>query len=137
MKRNLILDTDAYKLGHHFQQKPGYEGLESYEEARLGGYHDHITVLGMSYINATYLICPTQEDLDEAIEDSISAFGYNCINVDIWQKVISLGYLPIELRGIPEGLTVPIGTPLFILKETEKWFAPVCNSLETLLMRVW
>lgn len=137
LKRNLIMDMDAYKSGHWLMQKPGYEGLESYGEARVGGEHSHITFFGLYMVALDNLVCPTQADLDEAVESSIDTFGYNMVNVDVWQRVVDLGYLPIELVGLPEGVTVPIGTPLFILRSTEKWFAPVCNGLETLLMRVW
>lgn len=136
-RRNIILDMDAYKSAHHLMQPPGYEYLESYGEARVGGEHKEVVFDGLHYVVQNYLNCPTHKEVDEAIQKSIKIFGYNTINEEIWRRVADLGYLPIELRGLPEGSKVPIGTPLWILKPTEDWFAPVCNGIETLLMRTW
>jgi len=44
-----------------------------------------------------------------------------------------LGYLPIEIKAVPEGTLVPIGVPCFTIKNTHPDFAWLTNYLETLI----
>jgi len=46
---------------------------------------------------------------------------------DLWD----LGYLPIEVKILPEGILVPMGVPIIYIKNTHKKFAWITNFLET------
>lgn len=52
-------------------------------------------------------------------------------------KLHSLGYLPLEYRAIDEGVKVPIGIPLFTVKNTHKEFSWLINNLETLTSQLY
>ncbi len=46
MKKNIILDTDSYKLSHYKQYPPGTEQVFSYIESR-GGQFDSTVFFGL------------------------------------------------------------------------------------------
>lgn len=139
MKKNIILATDAYKLTHHLQYPENLTSLVSYAEARKGGQFKTITWVGLQGIILSELLEPvTIDDINEAEKQSIEVFGTDkYFNREVWEKVAEIGYLPIEIKALPEGLEVPEGTPLFTIKSTESWFTTTMNALETLLMHVW
>lgn len=139
MKENLLLDTDAYKLTHHLQYPKGLTKLYSYAEARTGSRFNTVSWFGLQMIIADHLLGKvTNEMIDEAEEFSFLTFGnHNFFNREVWERVRDLGYLPINIMELPEGIEVPISTPLLTLESTEPWFATTLNALESVLMQVW
>ncbi|EAV39155.1 nicotinate phosphoribosyltransferase [Oenococcus oeni] len=139
MKENLLLDTDAYKLTHHLQYPKGLTKLYSYAEARPGSRFNTVSWFGLQMIIADHLLGKvTNEMIDEAEEFSFLTFGnHNFFNREVWERVRDLGYLPINIMELPEGIEVPISTPLLTLESTEPWFATTLNALESVLMQVW
>ena len=136
-KNNHVTGADAYKLLHHLMQAPGYEWLTSYAEARFGARYPNTVMAGLFDVIDKMPMTVSKMDISKGISISHDIFGFNGINTDIWKKVEELGYMPCEIKGIPDGMIVPVGTPLLKVEPTEKWFAPVCNQLETKLMRIW
>ncbi|HEY4399924.1 MAG TPA: nicotinate phosphoribosyltransferase [Lactobacillaceae bacterium] len=136
---NLILATDAYKMTHHLQYPAGLTQLYSYGEARVGGESPTVSWFGLQSVVAEHLLTLiTTAMIDEAEELSALTFGTTAyFNRDVWERVRDLGYLPIRIKALPEGLEVPLGVPLFTLESTEVWFATTLNALETVLMHVW
>ncbi|MFT8329023.1 MAG: nicotinate phosphoribosyltransferase [Oenococcus oeni] len=139
MKENLLLDTDAYKLTHHLQYPKGLTKLYSYAEARPGSRFNTVSWFGLQMIIADHLLGKvSNEMIDEAEEFSFLTFGnHNFFNREVWERVRDLGYLPINIMELPEGIEVPISTPLLTLESTEPWFATTLNALESVLMQVW
>lgn len=139
MTINLILATDAYKLTHHLQYPQNIDKLYSYGEARIGGKYPTISWFGLSMILKDYFQTPiTVEMIDEAEKVSEETFGTKeYFNRDVWEKVKELGYFPVKIKALPEGMEVPAGTALFTLESTRSWFATSLNALESLLMHVW
>lgn len=139
MKKNIPLDTDAYKWTHPWQYPKGLDGIDTSAEARIGSLYDSIWFVGLQGIVEEYLSYPvTDADIDEAEEDCISTMGYKqYFNREVWEKVRDIGYLPMEIKAIPEGLEIPKGVIPFKLKATEPWFAKTVQSLETVLMHWW
>jgi nicotinamide phosphoribosyltransferase len=139
MIENLIIATDAYKLTHHLQYPADLTKLYSYAEARVGGRFETVSWFGLQAIVADHLLQPiTTEMIDEAQKLSALTFGTDTyFNREVWEKVRDLGYLPIRIKALPEGLQVPAGVPLFTLESTQPWFATTLNALETVLMHVW
>lgn len=138
MKFNPILSTDAYKITHWMQRPKGVTSFYSYGEARAGGQHDKICFFGMQYIIKEYFMrIPTQADLDEAEEDSMSCFGFNFFPREIWQKVVDLGYFPLIIKAVKEGTILDTSNVCFTIKETESWFADMVSHFEDWLIWNW
>ena len=139
MRNNIIIDTDAYKITHHLQYVNGLTKLYSYGEPRSGGRFPTVSYIGLQMIvKDNFLTSVTSEMIDEAEEESYLTFGTDkYFNRSTWERVKNLGYLPITIRTLPEGLEVPVSNSLFTLESTEPWFATALNSLESVMMHVW
>lgn len=139
MTENLILATDAYKLTHHLQYPTNITKLYSYGEARVGGRFDTVSWFGMSMILHDYFHNPiTDAMIDEAEQVSKMTFNTSAyFNRAVWEKVRDLGYFPVKIKALPEGLEVPTGNALFTIESTADWFATSLNALEVVLMHVW
>ena len=138
MTENLILATDAYKLTHHLQYPTNITKLYSYGEARTGGRFDTVSWFGMSMILHDYFHQPiTDAMIDEAEQVSKLTFNTSAyFNRVVWEKVRDLGYFPVKIKALPEGLEVPTGNALFTIESTADWFATSLNALEVVLMHV-
>jgi nicotinamide phosphoribosyltransferase len=141
MRKNIIIDTDAYKLTHWKQYVKGLTKLYSYCEPRTGGRFPTVSYIGLQMlVQDHFLDRVTSEMIDEAEEESYLTFGTDkYFNRAAWEKVKNLGYLPMTIRTLPEGMEVPVSNSLFTLESdaNHPWFATVLNSLETVIMPLW
>lgn len=140
-KENIILLADAYKYSHHKLYYPGTSKIYSYLESR-GGKFDNTVFYGLQYFLKTYLegIVITKEDIDEAEEVLTATFG----RTDIFDRskfdyILEKynGKLPVQIKAIPEGVSVPVSNVLMTIESTDDECCWLTNFLETLLMQVW
>ncbi|MGX7042361.1 nicotinate phosphoribosyltransferase [Leuconostoc holzapfelii] len=139
MTENLILATDAYKLTHHLQYQTQLTKLYSYGEARVGGQNEQVSWFGLQMILQAYFTQPITDDMIDAAA-RVSELTFNTtayFNREVWEKVRDLGYFPVKIKALPEGMTVPTGNALFTIESTADWFATSLNVLEDVLMHVW
>ena len=134
---NPILDSDSYKFSHSEQYPKGTEFVYSYFESR-GGLYDTTTFFGLQYILKTLLSTPiTTAMVDEAQAIAIPHMGH--FNRKGWDRLVEKwgGLLPIEIKAVPEGTTVPNRNVLMTVVNTDPEFFWLTNFLETALVRVW
>ncbi|AWN23868.1 nicotinate phosphoribosyltransferase [Deinococcus irradiatisoli] len=134
---NIILDTDSYKSSHFLQYPPGTHKLFSYLESR-GGRFPATRFFGLQYLLKRYLsVRVTAEMVDEA-RDLITAHG-EPFPYDGWMRVVREhgGRLPLEIRAVPEGMLVPVRSPLMTVTNTDPALPWLPGWFETMLMRVW
>jgi len=136
MKKNIILDTDSYKLSHYKQYPPGTEQVFSYIESR-GGQFDSTVFFGLQKalieLNENF---PTQQDFAEA-KALATAHGVP-FNESGWRELIELGYFPLEIRAVPEGEVIHTKNALVTVVNTDPRFFWLTSYLETSLLRaVW
>jgi nicotinamide phosphoribosyltransferase len=71
---------------------------------------------------------------EEVVAEASRLLG-NTIACDCGVKRFSdlydLGYLPIEIKALPEGTRVPVGCPMFEISNTHPDFAWLTNALES------
>lgn len=139
MNRNVILDTDFYKLVHWKMLKPGLTKMYTYGEPRNGGRYEYIRPFGLQMVMMDHFLQPvTNEMIEEAEEEIIMTGGHReYFNKEVWKKVRDLGYFPMEVKAIPEGTRVKQGNVLFTTESTEPWFANTLNALESTFMHTW
>ena len=138
MRKNLAIDTDGYKQSHWKAIHEGLEHQYTYGESRIGSKYPNVCFLGLDIIiKENFLTVPTKGDLTEAREEVIDTFGYDIFNMEVWEKVRKLGYIPAEIKAVPEGSVIGINNVLFTTQSTEPWFAKTLNTLESLEMHVW
>ncbi len=140
-KENLILLADAYKYSHHKLYYPGTTKIYSYLESR-GGKFDSTVFYGLQYFLKTYLEGQafSRADVDAAANFLPQVFGRDDVfdrsNFDyILEK--HEGRLPVKIKAVPEGTTVPVGNVLMTIENTDPTCFWLTNFLETLLVQVW
>lgn len=139
MRTNLLLNTDSYKASHWLQYPPGTEYVYSYIESR-GGLYDATVFFGLQAFIKEYLEGQafTIQDIDEA-EKFFKAHGEPFNRAGwfyIWEH--HDGKLPVEIKALPEGLRVPVRTPLVTIVNTDPKCFWLTSYLETALLRaIW
>ncbi len=138
---NMIELTDSYKVSHWKQYPPHTSKVFSFFESR-GGRFPGVTFFGLQYYLKRYLegVVIGRSDLEEAEADFEAHFGGSDIfNKDGWERLLTVhgGRLPIIIRAVPEGLTVPSHNVLMTVENTDPEFPWVTNYVETLLSMLW
>lgn len=139
---NLLYLTDSYKHSHPPQFPKGTEQVTCYLESR-GGRYGEVTMFGLQYALLRYLEgeAVLQEHLDEAAARIPDHFALNkgVFDPKRWQYIIDehSGRLPIEIKCVPEGTTVPTHNALYTVTSTDKETYWLPGYLEALLEQVW
>lgn len=138
LAKNLLLNTDSYKVSM-FQQYPvGTSGVYSYIESR-GGRYDRTVFFGLQAFIKEYLLEPiTMADIDIA-EEILTAHGEPFYRAG-WEYIVREhnGYLPVVIRAVPEGTVVPVKNVLATIENTDPNCYWLTTYLETALLRaVW
>ena len=81
-------------------------------------------------INAKASVC---NDVLEEIKKEYSLYLGEDYDVSHIEALWDLGYLPIEVKALPEGTTVPMGVPVLTIVNTKPEFFWLTNFLETLI----
>lgn len=138
--RNPIINSDSYKVSHYRQLPPGTEVIYSYWESR-GGQFNETTVFGVQYFIREFLSNKiTQEDVDYAAERFALHFGDETLfNRAGWERIVNVhnGYLPVLIKSVPEGMSVPTRNVLMTVMNTDPELPWVTNYLETVLSQLW
>ncbi|MCR4286283.1 MAG: nicotinate phosphoribosyltransferase [Candidatus Kaiserbacteria bacterium] len=138
---NFVELTDSYKVSHWKQYPPKTSKIFSFFESR-GGRFPGVTFFGLQYYLKRYLegAVVGRADLEEAEEDFKVHFGGSDIyNKAGWERLRTVhgGRLPIIIRAVPEGLTVPTRNVLMTVENTDPELPWVTNYVETLLSMLW
>lgn len=136
---NLILATDSYKHSHFLQYPPEARAISAYIEARANDFADEVLFIGLQPFLLDRLARPiTIADIDEA-EAVCSAHG-EPFNRAGWETILRDhgGFLPIEIRALPEGMIVPTEVPLVQVETTDPRLPWLATFIETALLRaIW
>ncbi|WP_218843495.1 MULTISPECIES: nicotinamide phosphoribosyltransferase domain-containing protein [unclassified Sphingomonas] len=136
---NPILATDSYKQSHFLQYPPEARAISAYVEARPNDFADRVLFLGLQPYLMDYLGRPvTRADIEEA--EAICAGHGVPFNRAGWEAIVADhgGYLPLDIRALPEGTIVPTGTPLVQVENTDPRMPWLTTFVETALLRaIW
>ncbi len=132
---NIITLTDSYKLSHWKQYPKGTTKIYSYMEAR-GGESEEIVFNGLGYYLEEYL------NIYFHPAHIRKAERYSCkhgvpFNRKGWEYILKKGFLPIEIKALPENSIAKVGEPLMLITNTDPKCYWLVNYLETLLMKTW
>jgi nicotinamide phosphoribosyltransferase len=138
LAKNILLNTDSYKVSMFKQYPAGTTGVYSYIESR-GGVYDFTLMFGLQAFIKEYLLEPiTQADIDVA-DEILTAHG-EPFNREGWQYILDQhqGFLPLVIRAVPEGTVVPVSNVLATVENTDPKCFWLTTYLETALLRaVW
>jgi nicotinamide phosphoribosyltransferase len=146
MKTNPFLLTDYYKVGHVFQYPKNttlvYSNLTP-RNSRLQGV-DEMVFFGLQYFIKEYLVTYFNENFFKQPKEKVIADYKRRISTSIGdlptykhiEQLHELGYLPIEIKALPEGSVVPMKVPCITLVNTLPEFYWLTNFLETILSAI-
>lgn len=138
LAKNLILNTDSYKVSMFKQYPAGTTGVYSYIESR-GGRYNQTVFFGLQAFIKEYLLDPiTQADIDIA-DEILTAHG-EPFNRQGWEYILRAhgGYLPVVIKAVPEGTVVPVKNVLATIENTDPECFWLTTWLETALLRaIW
>ena len=141
LEENICLLTDSYKVCHHYFYPEGTEKLYSYLESRSGAIYNKTVFYGLQYILKKYLEgkVVTEKKIDEAEKVICKHIGENVFNRKGWEYILDEhdGYLPLEIKAVPEGIPVDVGNVLMTVVNTDNESFWLPNYLEPLLLQVW
>lgn len=146
MSKESILLTDGYKLDHRRQYPEGTEFVYSNWTPRSCRYFPEASegtvVFGIEYFIKKYLLeefnknffnRPKEEVIEEFSRRINTFLGPNQVGINHISALHDLGYLPIEIKALPEGTLCPIGVPVLTIVNTVPEFFWITNYLETLM----
>lgn len=138
---------DFYKAGHRQQYPEGTELVVSNFTPRSGKHSnvsqkDGIIFFGLQYFIKDFLIEIFNKGFFNLEKEKVvnwykkrmdTSLGPDAIPVDHVQALHDLGYLPIEIKALPEGTFIPVGIPCLTIENTKPEFFWLVNYLETIL----
>lgn len=136
--KNICLISDSYKYSMFSQYPPGTETVYSYIESR-GGKWDKTVFFGLQGFIKEYLLEPVTKDQVDFAEYIITRHGEPFYR-EGWDYILKHhnGYLPIEIKAVPEGLVIPNRNVLLTIENTDTKCGWLTTFLETPLLRaIW
>ena len=136
---------DSYKLGHADQYPEGITKVYSNFTPRSakhflsqGFERDDIVFFGLQALLTDmqdsfneFFNSPKEQVLNDFKETVLPFVGPNGINMQRFEALHDLGYLPICVKALPEGSYVPVGVPVLTITNTHDDFFWIVNYLET------
>ncbi len=146
---NPLLYTDGYKVDHR-RQYPDKTTLVysnwTPRKSRIEGIEE-VVFFGLQYFLKRYMIEDFQRNFfDKPKAEIIKKYarrinnylGVNQVGVEHIAALHDLGYLPMVIKALPEGVSVPIKVPMFTMYNTLPDFFWLTNYFETLISTtVW
>lgn len=137
---NLLLATDVYKMGHMEQYPPGTTEIYSYLTARSSKLSPEVTFYGLQYyLRKLAENPPTLENVDEFLDYRQSILG-GAESQKVRDGLVAfakLGYIPLRIKAIAEGTTLPVQNALMTMVNTDPRFPWVVGFFESLLLKAW
>lgn len=146
------VQTDVYKLGHHYMYCEGGKNIMSYDEARLGARYLSTTVVGIQNILKKHFVgkrVHNKQQLDMCQElVSKIMMGVDIFNYQMWERILTHhnGMLPLRICAVKEGSSIPINNVTMTVEATDNtinpitkkgYFLPLVNHFETILTHQW
>ncbi len=135
--------TDFYKINHRLQYPAGTATVYSTwtaRESNIAGI-DHVVVFGVQAFIQRYLIDyfgehffsrPREEMVARYVRLIRNTLGEPNPSTDHLERLWDLGYIPLEVRALPEGTLVPLRVPSVTFVNTHPDFFWLTNFVETL-----
>ena len=141
---NPLLYTDGYKIDHR-RQYPNKTTLVysnwTPRKSRIKGINK-VVFFGLQYFIKKYLIQEFQENFFNKPKKEIckkysrrinNYLGENKVGIKHIEDLHDLGYIPMIIKALPEGVSVPVRVPMLTIYNTLPQFFWLTNYFETLL----
>jgi nicotinamide phosphoribosyltransferase len=144
---NPLLLTDGYKVDHRRQYPTGTTLVYSNwtpRKSRIDGIDD-VVFFGLQYFIKKYILQdfetyffsqPKEKVIAEYSQRINLYIGPNQVGTKHIEDLHDLGYIPMVIKALPEGASVPMRVPMFTMYNTLPEFFWLTNYFETLVSAV-
>ena len=144
---NPLLLTDGYKVDHRRQYPEGTTLVYSNWTPRKSRIEnvDEVVFFGLQYFIKKYILedfetyffsQPKEKIVAEYKRRINNYLGENQVGTKHIEDLHDLGYIPMVIKAIPEGSSVPMRVPMFTMYNTLPEFYWLTNYFETLVSAV-
>ena len=141
---NGLLLTDGYKTGHHQQYPKGTQEVFSNWTPRSNTYApkgcDKVLSFGQQFVFRwlheyfeDFFFSKPKATVCGEIKEELSMYLGTDYDVAHFEALHDLGYLPIRVKSLPEGVEVNTRVPMVTIVNTKPEFYWITNYLETIL----
>lgn len=141
---NPLLCLDFYKTCHAEQYPKGLTKMVSYYTPRMSRLSDtdKVTLFGLQAFIQEYLIEAFNDHFfnipfDSVLKEYTRVLGATIRTKGVGEKRLrelhDLGYLPLQIRAVPEGTRTNIKVPQIEISNTHPNFVWLVNTIETML----
>lgn len=141
---NPLLYTDGYKVDHRRQYPEGttlvYSNwtprksrIDAIEEVVFFGLQYFIKKYIIEEFNTNFFNKPKKEIAEKYSRRINNYLGPNAVGIKHIEDLHDLGYLPMVIKALPEGSSVPIRVPMMTMYNTLPEFFWLTNYFETIL----
>jgi nicotinamide phosphoribosyltransferase len=145
-----LTNADAYKLSHAGFMDKRTEKIYSNLTPRTSKYmplspsffDGNAVFFGLQYFIKDYLIDEWNKEFFQKPKDEVikkfkrrvdTFLGKGSVSMEKFENLHDLGYLPIKIKALPEGASVPMRVPFLTIVNTHNDYAWLTNYLETVL----
>lgn len=139
-----LIQNDFYKQGHAPMYPQGTQKVYSNVTARKSRIEgiNSIVVFGFQYFIKAYLIGEWQRNFFDKPWNEVESkylriinntLGSDAVATDRIKQLHNLGYLPLSIKALPEGVSCPIRVPCLTITNTIDHAYWLVNYLETIL----
>lgn len=144
---NPLLLTDGYKVDHRRQYPNGTTLVYSNwtpRKSRIEGV-DEVVFFGLQYFIKKYILEDFETHFFKQPKEKVVAqyarrinnyLGENQVGTKHIEDLHDLGYIPMVIKALPEGASVPTRVPMFTMYNTLPNFFWLTNYFETLVSAV-
>lgn len=147
MKINPLMLIDFYKADHRRQYPEGTELVYSNFTPRKSRQadNDKLVFFGLQYFVKEYLVKQWNEGFFQMPKEKVvadykrrmdNALGKDSIPVEHIAELHDMGYLPLIVKGLPEGTIVSSKIPVVTVYNTKPKFFWLTNYLESLMSAI-
>lgn len=140
---NPMLLIDFYKAVHAEMLPKGITKSVSYFTPRMSRVKrwNEVAMFGLQGFIKEYLIDYFNKNFFDLKGGAVTSYkrimdatlGEGTYGLQKIEDLYGLGYLPIEIKALPEGTLVPMHVPMFSIENTHKDFAWLPQALESLI----
>lgn len=139
--------ADFYKVSHYAQYPKDTKFVYSNFTARKSRIEgvDKITFFGLQYFIKEYLIESFNREFFKKKKGKVVSeykrildysLGKDSVSMKHIEELHDLGYLPLEIRSLPEGAQVPIRVPMLTIINTKPEFYWLTNYIESIMSAI-
>lgn len=149
MKINPLTAIDFYKADHRNQYPKGTTEVYSNFTPRsnrlakvLDDHDGKVVMFGLQYFikhflqevwNENFFNRPKEKVVSAYKRRMDNALGPDAITVEHIEELHDLGYLPMKIKALPEGVRVPMGVPVLTVVNTHPEFFWLTNYIESVI----